>query len=392
MTADTDQMQVSTDSKDRKLDITWADGYSSSFHFVWLRHNARCAHGMPNDTSIKIDLLPDDPASLAVEQVRIENGELIVDWQDEKLQTRHGLEALRASAYDETTRRRRKHRPVLWQRQNSDEIPRFGYADVQSEAGQLELLLAVRDFGLARLSGVPTEPGTIAGVAAGFGPVHVNNYGTIFDVKSDAHKNLGSNTGHPLPPHTDESYRHEAPGISFFHCLQAAPEGGESILVDGFMAARELRTRDAEAFDTLSRVPVFFQRYALPEEDMRSHARVLVTDIDGEVVGVRWTDRTIPPQDLPESMVEPVYRALRAYWKIVNDDAMQYCYRMEPGDLHVFDNHRIMHGRKAFDTGHARHLQQCSVNRDEFHNNLRRLAARLGDPACDLVMAGGAVG
>ncbi len=40
----------------------------------------------------------------------------------------------------------------------------------------------------------------------------------------------------------------------------------------------------------------------------------------------------------------------------------------------------------------ARHLQQCSANRDEFHSNLRTLAARLEHPAADLVMAGGAVG
>ena len=392
MTAGQTTPRISINAGERKLEIAWTDGVSHGYHYVWLRHNARCSHGMPNDTSIKIDLLPDDPTRLAIEDYRIDEMELVIDWQDEKLQTRHGLEALKLSAYDDATRAQRKHQPTLWQRENAGEIPRFAFANLNSERTQLDLLLAVRDFGLARLSEVPTEPGSIARVAALFGPMHINNYGAIFNVKSDAHKNLGSNTGHPLPPHTDESYRHEAPGISFFHCLQAAPEGGESILVDGFKAAQELRDRDSDAFNTLSRVPIFFQRYALPDEDMRSHTRVLVTDVDDEVVGVRWTDRTLPPQDLPEPLVEPVYRALRAYWKIVNDEAMQYCYRMEPGDLHVFDNHRVMHGRKAFDTGHPRHLQQCSVNRDEFHNSLRILAASLDDPARDLVMAGGAVG
>jgi hypothetical protein len=37
-------------------------------------------------------------------------------------------------------------------------------------------------------------------------------------------------------------------------------------------------------------------------------------------------------------------------------------------------------------------LQQCSVNRDEFHSTLRTLAARLGSPESELIMAGGAVG
>ena len=126
---------------------------------------------------------------------------------------------------------------------------------------------------------------------------------------------------------------------------------------------------------------------------MRSHTRMLVQDIDGDVVGVRWTDRTLPPQDISESMVEPVYRAIQQFRKVINSEELLHCYRLESGDLHVFDNHRVLHGRLAFDASQGgRHLQQCSVNRDEFHNRLRTLASGLRHPAADLVMAGGAVG
>jgi len=377
----------------RKLIIDWGDGDVSGFHYVWLRHSARCSHGMPNDTSVKLDLLPENPESLVIVDYLLEDGLLILDWQDDGRQTRHELETLRRSAYDKASRQRRKHQPILWDRAAADAIPVFDYAATQTEAGRFELLLAVRDYGLAKLTAVPIAPGSVAAIASGFGPLHVNNYGQIFDVKSDANLKLGSNTGHFLPPHTDESYRHDAPGISFFHCLEAAPRGGESILVDGFRAAQQLRESDPESFRVLTRVPVFFQRQALPREDMRSHTRMLVSDIDGDVVGVRWTDRTLPPQDLPDEYVEPVYRAFRKLRDIINSEALQHCYRMNPGDLHIFDNHRVLHGRLAFDPGAgARHLQQCSVNRDEFHNSLRTLAAKLGHAAADLVMAGGAVG
>lgn len=384
--------EVVMNGAERKLEISWQDE-SHAFHYVWLRHNARCANGMPNDTSVKIDLLPDEPETLAVTGYRIAGENLLIDWQDENLQTEHNLEVLRLSAYDRNTRQQRKHQPVLWRRDSAVGIPAFKHEELTAENKRLELMLAVADYGIAKISGVPTEPGSIADVAAILGPMHANNYGQVFDVKSDARLNLGSNTGHYLPPHTDESYRHDAPGISFFHCLQAAPKGGESTLVDGFCAAERLRESAPDSFAVLSEIPVFFQRYALPQEDMRSHTRMLVTDIDGDVIGVRWTDRTLPPQDLPEQHVEPVYRAIRKLWKIVNDAEMLHCYRMNPGDLHIFDNHRILHGRLAFDPqSGARHLQQCSVNRDEFHSSLRRLAARLGHPAAELVLAGGAVG
>lgn len=377
----------------RKLEISWPDGVCHDYHYVWLRHSGRCSDGMPNDTSVKIDLLPDEPESLVATNCGIEHGMLFIDWQDDGLRTRHRLAILRQSAYDEDSRRRRKSQPILWDRDSTAHIPRFDYAALQGDHGLLEVMLALRDYGVVKINAVPTSPGSVAGVAAGFGPLHVNNYGDVFDVKSDSKLNLGSNTGHYLPPHTDESYRHDAPGISFFHCLVAAPSGGESTLVDGFRAAQKLRAADPESFAILSSVPIFFQRYALPQEDMRSHTRMLVTDIDGDVVGLRWTDRTLPPQDLPDDYVEPVYRAIRRLWKIINAEEMQHCYRLLRGDLHIFDNHRVLHGRLAFDPqAGARHLQQCSVNRDEFHNRLRRLAAKLGHPAADLVMAGGAVG
>ena len=143
----------------------------------------------------------------------------------------------------------------------------------------------------------------------------------------------------------------------------------------------------------MATIPVFFQRYALPDEDMRSHTRIIVRDIDGDVVGIRWTDRTLPPQDLPGEWMEPFYKALKACWNQINHPELIHQYRLRPGDLHVFDNHRVLHGRTAFDPASGeRHLQQCTVNRDEFHSRLRTLAAQLGSNASDLVMAGGAVG
>ncbi|GIS87981.1 MAG: hypothetical protein CM1200mP18_06910 [Gammaproteobacteria bacterium] len=44
---------------------------------------------------------------------------------------------------------------------------------------------------------------------------------------------------------------------------------------------------------------------------MQSHRRIIALDIDGDVEGIRFTDRTIPPQDLPEELMEPTYKAIR---------------------------------------------------------------------------------
>jgi len=385
--------KASIDATHRKISIDWENGFSTSYHFVWLRHSARCPYGMSNDTSVKIDLLPDDPKTLVVKRISIEDDLLFIHWADGELETKHALDTLYEFAYDAESRRQRKHEPVLWDTDSTESIPMFDYTSLDNDETILKFLLAVNDYGLARVRQVPAVEGNIANVAELFGPIHVNNYGRLFDVRTQTNVNLGSNTGAGLGPHTDEGYRHAPPGISLFHCLVASPRGGgESTLVDGFRAAEILKSNDPESFDVLTRIPVFYQRLAPPEEDMQAHGRVIVTDIDGDAIGIRFTDRTIPPQDVPDEYVEPLYKALKQFRDIVNSERLIYRYLMQPGDLHVFDNHRVLHGRAGFDASTNRHLQQCSVNRDEFHNRLRVLAAAQGHEVRHLTLSGGAMG
>ena len=389
-----DDVTVTLDAVNRKLRLNWPENQSTEFHYVWLRHHARCPDGLPNDTSIKIDLVPDDPTSLVISDYTITDESLEITWSDNNLRTTHPLSALVAVRYDRSSRKLRKPEPILWPLDTKSSIPCYPYSDLDDPASLLEIGLSIRDFGIARINNVPVVPDTVAEVAQRFGVVHRNNYGEVFDVKTNAYMALGSNSGKYLGPHTDESYRHAAPGITFFHCLApSAGGGGASILVDGFNAAVRLRNSAPDLFGILTDVPVFFQRRALPEEDMQSHRRMITLDIDGEVEGIRFTDRTLPPQDLPDHLMEKTYQAIKAFWNIVNADDMKVEYPMESGDLHIFDNQRVLHGRTGFDPGQGeRHLQQCSVNRDEFHNTLRTLAARLDHPAQMETMSGGAIG
>ena len=53
----------------------------------------------------------------------------------------------------------------------------------------------------------------------------------------------------------------------------------------------------------------------------------------------------------------------------------------------AIDNQRVLHGRTLFDpTTGARHLQHCNVERDDFHNNYRHLARKLGHDDWDQVL------
>jgi gamma-butyrobetaine dioxygenase len=83
--------------------------------------------------------------------------------------------------------------------------------------------------------------------------------------------------------------------------------------------------------------------------------------------------------DLPEDEIEAAYRALRAISEQLYASERTFERHLQPGELVVFDNHRVLHARRAFnpDAG-ERHIQQVSIDREEFHNVFRQLAEQLG--------------
>ena len=73
-------------------------------------------------------------------------------------------------------------------------------------------------------------------------------------------------------------------------------------------------------------------------------------------------------------MVEPTYAALRRFDAIARSEAAQVVVRLQPGDVMVFHNRRVLHGRKAFDPGGGyRHLFGLYVDASEWRSRMRVL-------------------
>ena len=139
---------------------------------------------MPNDTSIKIDLIPDDPESLSINCCHIDNETLTIQWASDNITTDHDLRTLRACAYDASSRIKRKQSRYLWDSRNTSAIRVFNYRDLNESETILEICFALRDCGLVRLRNVPPEPGAVGTIAEKFGPIHAGEaYNNRFPVR-----------------------------------------------------------------------------------------------------------------------------------------------------------------------------------------------------------------
>ncbi|HEY8017758.1 MAG TPA: TauD/TfdA family dioxygenase, partial [Dongiaceae bacterium] len=235
------------------------------------------------------------------------------------------------------------------------------------------LLTGLADYGFALLHKVLIEPGQVAAVGDRLGHVRVTNYGQLFDVVSMPNPNNLAFTAAGLSVHTDNPYRDPTPGLQLLHCLESDAPGGETMLVDGFRAAEELRRRHPEDFAVLARLPLSFH-FADANADLKATTPVIATDFEGHVASVHFNNRSMSALDVPEAEILPWYRAYRRFAAILREPAGELRLRLSPGDLLIMENNRALHGRTAFDPNLGRrHLQGCYVDKDGVESRRRVL-------------------
>lgn len=356
------------------LAIEWENGRSSHYHYVWLRDNCPTArHPVVGERVLDPVVIPLD---IAPGEVRLnEDGALEVSWGNDGHQSRYDPDWLYQNAYEPEARAARRFKPTLWTTQMlSDYLPEVTYESIMADdEGLLTWLRLLRQYGFTIVRGVPTESGMVLKVAERISYLRKTNFGVLFNVESMPDPNSLAYTAVKLNAHTDLVSREAQPGLQFLHCLVFDAEGGESILVDGFAAAEELRQRYPDDYEVLTTVPVRF-RYQDKETDVTFKAPVVRLDADGDYFEIRYSTALLAPLDIDPPLVKPFYRAFQNFSRILRDPRYEFKFKLRPGDCEVFDNRRVLHGRDEFNPQSGpRHLQGCYIDTDDFLSRLHVL-------------------
>lgn len=359
----------------RLLVVEWQDGAESLFPFVWLRHGCQCALCLdPRNGQRRVEAaeLPSDPVPRGLNVS--EAGEIAVEWAEDGHRSSFAAEWLALHDLSPASRERRRLRPRLWGAELAEALPLSDWSEVEREPEVERRALALfRDYGFVLLQGVPKESGMVTRVGDRLGHVRVTNYGRHFDVVSRSDPNNLAYTEAALGVHTDNPYRDPPPGVQLLHCLEAGAPGGQSILVDGFRAAQRMRETDAAGFALLARHAVPF-RFADATADLVARAPIIVLDDAGHVRGIHFNTRSAVPPDLPLEAIESWYGAYRNFAVLLRAPEGEVRLNLRPGDLLMMANHRVLHGRTAFDAGAGRrHLQGCYIDMDGVLSRLRVL-------------------
>ncbi len=237
------------------------------------------------------------------------------------------------------------------------------------------LIEAVHTYGMAIIDGVPCQPDQgILFADSVVGACETTNFGYKFVIKSvrDAH-NLAFDNIY-LQHHTDFTYCRKCPDVALFHCLNNADKGGDSLWLDGFACAEELRRTDPAAFELLTKVQVRHMDITDKWDLQASHPTIEVDHGTGEIQRIyfnertrdswrAWNDAQPQPQPQPQQHRTPgdqqcspdFYAALKKFERIIEDRRFHINTPLQPGELVLFDNARVLHSRTAFEG--ERHME-----------------------------------
>ncbi len=364
--------------------VSWDDGRASRFHAIWLRDNALDADTRSPENGQRLITLLDVAPETRVEAAHlVGDGTLALRFSPDGKETRFPGAWLRAHGYDAPRPREPGWTPAhieRWDGATSGALPSASFAGIATDRDALARWLgAVRRLGFALLTDLPRESGALCSVVDLFGFVRETNYGRFFEVRSEVSPTNLAYTNLGLQAHTDNPYRDPAPTLQLLACLESTAEGGDSFVVDGFRAAEVLKSESPEGFALLAGHCARFEYAGASGVRLRARRPVIELAPDGELLAVRFNNRSAAPLvDVPYEAVPAYYAAARRLAEIVERPAMQVSFRLGPGDAFIVDNTRVLHGRGAFASSGTRWLQGCYADRDGLLSTLASLEERAG--------------
>lgn len=153
-----------------------------------------------------------------------------------------------------------EHRPLtVW---TADEIQTQPYARVQladyltDENVAKSVVDSIVRYGFAFVEGAPPTPAGTETTITRLFSVQKTFFGEWWTFSDDKDHSDSAYSKSYLGAHTDNTYFNDAAGLLVLHCTEHNGTGGESLLLDGFRAAAELRRKHPEAYTRLTNVSI----------------------------------------------------------------------------------------------------------------------------------------
>ncbi|PYI08139.1 Clavaminate synthase-like protein [Aspergillus sclerotiicarbonarius CBS 121057] len=221
------------------------------------------------------------------------------------------------------------------------------------------------ELGLVFVKDIPDSRQMVEKIATRMGPIRNTFYGSTWDVRSIAKAKNVAYTNQFLGFHMDLMYMNDPPGYQLLHCLHNSCTGGESLFVDTFRVAYDMRKDHPGFYAHLCQTKVAYE-YNHEDHFYTNEWPIFQTEQPrGPIGGPTRRDGSqmfklthvnySPPFQAPMKNMHPLQfytysRALKTFAEYLEDDKYRFELKMNPGECVIFENRRVAHARRAFQT------------------------------------------
>ncbi|KAM4721856.1 gamma-butyrobetaine dioxygenase [Rhinophrynus dorsalis] len=371
---------------ERFVRIHWEDGGHSLYPFVWLRDNCQCPECFLQSAKARKLPIENLDVNTKVRDVALnKSNKVSITWPDEH-HSEFDAHWLKKRCFSKQSRGEMQNNLFspdhhYW---GSDlQLPTMSYKDVLScDQTAYQWLCTLRKVGIVLLEGAPIQQGELVTLGKRIGYMRHTFYGYTWQVQDKIDANNVAYTAGKLSLHTDYPALQYPPGVQFLHCLKQAETGGESEVVDGFHICHKLQEQNTDAFDILTSTQIDFTDTGVDYCDfsLQSKQRIIELDPNGVLLRINFNNATRDSVlDIPAEKVQPFYSSLKEFVQLMNKPENTFTYKMKPGEVVTFDNWRILHGRRSYQSGAevSRHLEGSYLDWDVVMSRMRSLKRKL---------------
>ena len=350
-----------------KLKISFSNNIEDSFLNIWLRDHAKDEDSWDERSNQrKIFTAKLDPKlHIKKAEVKDNGNSLDILWSDTKKKINYTSKFFLDNLNQSKTS---KQSLKIWESKDLDQNIYIDYNDAISENGFKFFLKKLYEYGFVVVQNCRTEMSSVEKIAKKIGYVRESIFGGLWSFESNQDKADSAYTQEELRPHTDSTYSNDAPGLQLLLCCHYKATGGESIMVDGFKIAEKIKNEKKDIYDILTNFEVTGQ-YIGDGVYLKAKRPIFRLNSNRELVQVSFNNYDRAPFRMSDNKTIKFYEAIREFDLIANHKEYQWRRVLKTGELLIFNNWRILHGRGSFSGD--RKMSGCYINKEDFDSSCR---------------------
>lgn len=349
------------------LKVSFANNSEDIFPNLWLRDHAKDESNWDERSNQRKTFTAGLNPNIKIKKANISNeGEYIdIIWSDASNNIKYSSEFLYKNSVNYSYN---KNQIKIWENKEIKDDIFLNYKNIISDEGFKNLLTRLCSFGFAVITDCKRNMSSVELLAKKIGYVRNSIFGGLWSFESNADMADSAYTNEELRPHTDSTYSNDAPGLQLLLCCEYDAKGGESIMVDGLKLAETIKAQNKKLYEVLTKIEVP-GNYTGDGVILEAKRPIIKLDDKNQVAQISFNNYDRAPFRLNPELTKIFYEAISLFDNLANSKQYQWRHILKPGELLIFNNWRVLHGRGSFNG--KRKIKGCYINKEDFDSSCK---------------------